>query len=203
MTWKMRLLGGLVAVSMLFAGCAQGVDDETYQSTAKNQQMVSPVLTEANFSTVVNADGSESVKVSWDLIMGCGGCQCAVWIVDDPANPVEVFNEVVDGTSFLFPRLEDTNYKVSVLALGNKANNNKDAEVATEIAYTTMIPALKIPAGTELSQFVADNLNMEAVGEQAFELEGGAAYPVRGIINFHNKAVTFRGGDKINRPIVT
>ncbi len=189
-------------MSMLFAAsCAQGVDDETYQSSVKNQQMVSPELTEANFSTVVNADGSESVKVSWDLIRGCGGCQCTVSIVDDPANPVEIFNEVVDGTSFLFPRLEDTNYKVSVLALGNKANNNKDAESASEFAYSTLVPALTIPAGAELSAFIAQNLDMEATGEQAFELEAGATYPVRGIIDFKDKLVTFRG-NKIDRPIV-
>ncbi len=203
MTLKMRLLGGLVIVSMLFAAsCAQGVDDETYQSSVKNQQMVSPELTDANFSTVTNVDGSESVKVSWPLIKGCGGCQCNVWIVDDPENPQEIVNEIVDGSSFLFPKIEDTKYKVRVLALGNKANNNKDAEIASEFAYSTLVPALTIPAGTELSAFIAQHLDMEATGEQAFELEAGAAYPVRGIIDFKDKLVTFRG-NKIDRPIVT
>ena len=74
MTLK-KFFGGICcAAMMVFAvSCAQGVDDEVYKSTATNQQMVSPTLTEANFSTVVNADGSESVKVSWDLIKGCGG----------------------------------------------------------------------------------------------------------------------------------
>ena len=203
MTFK-KFFGGICcAAMMVFAvSCAQGVDDEVYKSTATNQQMVSPTLTEANFSTVVNADGSESVKVSWDLIKGCGGCQCYVWIVDDPANPVEIVNKVVDGTSFLFEKLEDTDYKVSVLALGNKANNNTDATAASEATYTTKVPAILVPAGTELSSFIAENLDLEKVGEQAFELEAGQNYPVTGIIDFKDKLVTFRG-NKVNRPIVT
>ncbi len=206
MTLKMRLLGGLVIVSMLFAAsCAQGFDEsETFISTVTNAQVESPELTEANFSTVANADLSESVKVEWKVVPGACGYECKVNIVDDPENPIELVNETIDGCSFLFDKLEDTKYEVSVRALGNAALNNKDAAEAGMYAYSTLVPAVKVPAdySGDLAVFIKEHLDPNATSEQAFELAAGGNYTIESVVDFGRTPMTFRG-DKVNRPIVT
>ncbi len=202
MTLK-KFFGGICcAAMMVFAvSCAQGFDDEeTFSGGVTNTQVESPTLSADSFSTVVNADGSESVKVQWPVVFGAGGYQCNVAIVDDPENPVEVYNGVVDGTSFMFPKAEDTKYLVSVLALGNKNYNNTDAAAPTNFDFSTLVPAQKIPNGADIAAFVAENL-LDQDEEQAFELEAGGYYELNSVLDFGKKAVTFRG-DKVNRPIV-
>ena len=202
MTLK-KFFGGICcAAMMVFAvSCAQGFDDEeTFSGGVTNTQVESPTLSADSFSTVVNADGSESVKVQWPVVFGAGGYQCNVAIVDDPENPVEVYNDVVDGTSFMFPKAEDTKYLVSVLALGNKNYNNTDAAAPTNFDFSTLVPAQKIPNGADIAAFVAENL-LDQDEEQAFELEADGYYELNSVLDFGKKAVTFRG-DKVNRPIV-
>ena len=202
MTLK-KLFGGIFAMSMaLFAvSCAQGFDDEeTFSGGVSNSQVESPTLSAESFKTVVNADGSESIQVSWPVVFGAGGYQCNVAIVDDPANPVEIYNDVVDGTRFAFPKAEDTKYEVSVLSLGNKKYNNTDAAAATKFDFSTLVPAQKIPNGADIAAFVNENL-LDQDEEQAFELEAGGYYELNSVLDFGRKAVTFRG-DKVNRPIV-
>ncbi len=200
MTLKSRLFGGVVAVSaaLLAVSCAQGFDDnETWKSDVTGTQLESPALTEANFATKVNPDGSESVQVSWDVVKGAGGYECVAAIVDDPENPVEVFNGVVDSPTFSFTKLEDTKYEVSVKTLGNEKLDNTEAAAPTSIAYSTLVPAQLIPAGQDIVAFVEANI-LDQDKEQAFELEGGASYEINGELDFGNRLVTFRG-DKLNR----
>lgn len=68
-------LGSAVLVSaMMLTSCSKGFDnDETFSSKVTNSQLASPVLSKANFTTLVNSDGSESIKVTWDAVMGAGG----------------------------------------------------------------------------------------------------------------------------------
>lgn len=188
---------------LLAASCAtDGFDDkEKFTAGVSNVQLESPEITLDCFSALTNPDGSESVKFSWPLVMGAGGYLCTVKVVDDPANPEYlVTDSVVDGTTLTFERREDTNYEVSVRTLGNEKYNNAEAKDASTFAYSTMIPAVRIPAGVELSSWIAGNLT-PSDGEQGFELEAGAAYKLEGALDFGLNKVTFRG-NKTHRPIV-
>lgn len=183
------------------ASCAQGFDnDELYTSKVTDSQLESPAQNELTFSSKVNADGTESIQVTWPVVSGAGGYQCRVCIVDDPANPVEIFNQVVDGTSFLFDKQEDTRYEVSIQTLGDEKLGNTDATQATIVDYTTLLQAQTIPAGTDIVEFIKANI-LDQDEEQAFELEGGATYEINSELDFGTRQVTFRG-DKTNRPIV-
>ena len=118
-------VGAMLVIVAIVSSCAKGFDgDETFTSTVKDSQLASPTLNESCFSSKVNADGTESVQVSWEVVPGAGGYYCHVDNVDDPANPVVVFDGNVDGTSFLFDKADDTKYSVSVKTLGNAKLNN-------------------------------------------------------------------------------
>ncbi len=197
MTLK-KFFGGICcAAMMVFAvSCAQGVDDETWTAGVSGVQLESPAADSFVVNFVTDVSGVEQVKLTWPVVMGAGGYQCNVAIVDDPANPVEIYNDVVDGTSFMFPKAEDTKYLVSVLALGNKNYNNTDAAAPTNFDFSTLVPAQKIPNGADIAAFVAENL-LDQDEEQAFELEAGGYYELNSVLDFGRKAVTFRG-DKVN-----
>lgn len=195
-------LWGIAVLSLLTVSCAQdGFDDETFSSSVTNETLTSPELTKANFSTKVGSNGNEQIQVTWDVVFGAGGYACRVLNVDNPSQPVEILNDTIDGTSFTFPKAEDTNYEVSVKTLGNSSLNNKDAAEATIFAYSTMIEAKIIPAGSDIAQFVASNLQASDE-EQAFELEAGANYTLNEEVDFQDNLITLRG-NKVNHPVVT
>ena len=197
------LMGSLQCLLVLgLASCAQGFDsNELYTSKVTNSQLASPAESDLTFTSKVNPDGTESIQVAWPVVSGAGGYQCSAYIVDDPANPVEIFNQVVDGTSFLFDKQEDTKYEVSVQTLGDESLGNTDAASATVCAYSTLLTAQVIPAGTDIVEFVKANM-VDQDTEQAFELEAGASYTIDSELDFGTNQVTFRG-DKTNRPTVT
>lgn len=197
----MSKICGFAITAMLFVSCADGFDNnETWSSSTTNAQLESPALSEANFTTVVNSDGSESVRVQWEAVSGAGGYECVATIVDDPENPEVIYNAVNDRNSFLFEKREDTRYEVSVKTLGNAKNNNTGAQSATTYEYSTLVPGQVIPAGEDIAKFVASHI-LDVNTEQAFELEAGATYTLNSEVDFGMKQVTFRG-DKVNRPIV-
>ena len=188
---------------LLASSCAQdGFDDnERFVAGVSNAQLQSPEISADCFSTLTNPDGTESVKFTWPLVMGAGGYQCSVNVVDDPSNPEALITDsIVDGTTVTFVRREDTKYEVSVKTLGNPKYNNTEAPEATVYAYSTLVPALTIPTGVEISQWIAENL-VGGEGELGFELQGGATYKLDGTLDFGLNTVTFRG-DKTNRPTV-
>ena len=93
MTLK-KFFGGICcAAMMVFAvSCAQGFDDEeTFSGGVTNTQVESPTLSADSFSTVVNADGSESVKVQWPVVFGAGGGVLFI--------PSHLVIEVVEGAA--------------------------------------------------------------------------------------------------------
>jgi hypothetical protein len=194
---------GLIAISaLLVTSCAEGFDDdETFGGYVKNAQLESPVLDANSFGSQIGSDGLDYVLVSWKIVYGASGYECEVQNVDDPSNPVEIMKDTIDGTNFRFKKADDTNYKVSVRTLGNAKYNNKDASAATDYAYSTLVPAQVIPAGTEISAFVKSHL-LDTDSEQAFELEAGASYDLSDEVDFKDKLVTLRG-NKINHAIVT
>lgn len=195
---RIMMLG---ASFIILASCANGFDsEEAWSSDVSGVQLLSPSLGDANFSTVVNPDGTESVKVQWDVVKGAGGYECMAVIIDDPENPDTIYNAVNDRNTFLFDKKEDTRYSVSVKTLGNDRNNNESAAEATTCEYSTLVPGQIIPAGTDIAEFVAGHL-LDIDTEQAFELEAGATYTLRTELDFGLKQVTFRG-NKVNRPTV-
>ena len=205
MNFKMKTLCSISVASLallLAASCADGVDDnERFDGGVKNAQLESPKLDESSFQKLTNADGSESVKVTWPVVYGAGGYLANVSIVDDPQNPEYLITDsVVDGCTLTFTSREDTRYEVSLKTLGNAKLNNKEAANPTVAAYSTLVPATVIPVGTEISGFIAANFTPSDT-EVGFELQGGATYELNGPVDFNLTPVTFRG-DKANRPTV-
>lgn len=189
---------------LLAASCADGIDDnERFDGGTKNAQLQSPELTADCFATMMNPDGSESVKVTWPVVFGAGGYLCNVAIVDDPTNPIKIISDsVIDGCSVIFDKLEDTKYEFSLKTLGNDKLNNREATEASIYAYSTLVPASTVPAGAEISQWINDNLASASSDEElGFELTGGTVYHLDGALDFGMNKVTFRG-DKANRPTV-
>ncbi len=198
-----KMSGGacLALFSLIAVSCAQdGFTDETFGSSVHNTTLVSPELTQKSFSTVTMSDGSEKVKVTWDVVDGAGGYDVTVHNVDDPENPVVVFDDIVDGCTALFPKTDDTKYSVSVRTIGNVKLNNKDAEEATLFAYSTMIDATIIPNGSDIAEFINANVT-SSENELAFELEAGGEYTLNDVANFKNNKYTLRG-NKVDHPIV-
>ena len=153
----------LTGVGALFlTSCAKdGFDEETFVSPVTNTQMTSPELTKDNFSSRTNSDGTESIVVTWKAVLGAGGYEYAAYNVDDPDNPIELVQGVLDGVTFTFPKAEDTKYMVSVRTLGNKKLNNTDATEATVYSYSTMIDAKVIPVGNDIAEFINASLFQE------------------------------------------
>ena len=167
---KMCVLALTGASALFLASCAKdGFTDETFSSSVTNSTLESPELTKDCFSTQVNSDGSESIRVTWKAVMGAGGYEYQAYNVDDPENPVELANGVVDGVYFTFPKAEDTRYMVKVKTLGNTKLNNTDAPDATSFNYSTMIDAKVIPDGPDIAEYIAANMT-DSEDEQAFEL---------------------------------
>lgn len=194
----------LAAVGALFLGsCAtDGFDDkEKFDDGVTGVQLESPELSADNFKTVAASDGSDKLQVSWKVVYGAGGYECKAYNVDDPANPVEVAADTIDGTSFAFKVAEDTNYKVYVRTLGNEAKNNKEAENASEASYSTLVPATVIPNNSDIAEFIKGNLQASDK-EQAFELEAGGQYTCNDEIDFQGNKMTLRG-NKLNHAVVT
>ena len=192
-----KTLGLLVVAGLMsFASCAEGVEDESFDAGVRNAQLESPVIDKDCFSTITGADGSESLKLAWDVVMGAGGYHCVIDIVDDPANPVNVVDTILDRPSLTFSKLEDTNYSVSVSTLANEKLNNKASKEASNYAYSTLVQGIEIPEGQEISSFVASN---PAPGgeEYAYILKGGATYQLDAPVDFGLNQITFRG-DKLN-----
>ena len=192
-----------IAMAMLFlSSCVEGFNDDwTFTSGVEGATLESPDAENVVFSP--SPDGS-TVTVTWPVVYGAGGYQFSMYIVDDPENPVAVgdVDEYIDGCSVSRNLLEDTKYKVYLKSLGNVKYNNKEATSPTEVAYNTLLTAIVIPNGTDLSQYFTTNPIVDTGVEQGFELESGGTYTVSSEINFGTAFVTLRG-DKINRPTVT
>ena len=97
--------------------------------------------------------------------------------MSDLAN--DIVEKVVDGCSLTLSRSEDTNYKFSIKTLGNTKYNNKDAESATEMSFSTFTPSFAtIPAGIDLTTWFAENpIPEEAITTNlCYDLEAGQEY---------------------------
>lgn len=188
------------AVMFLLSSCIDGYkDDWTFSTGVQNAQLESPEVEKYTFAK--NAEGTV-LSVSWGVVYGASGYQFQFVDITDPANPVVIMEETVEGCNIKCPIQEDSNYKVVVKALGNAKLNNKDALTATEAPYSTMLPATVIPNGTDLYQYFTENPIQTVEGEQAFELEAGGNYTLSGVVDFGSNWFTLRG-NKANHPTIT
>lgn len=193
-----------VMMGLVMASCAEGVDiNEQFTQGAgvTNAQLESPELDPASFKTQINADGSESVEVTWPVIFGAGGYLANVKIVTDPENPIEVIKDsVIDGCHFSFPREIDNLYTVSLSTLGNEKLNNTGSLTPTIVEYDSKVDVLNIPEGWEISTFIRNN-KPQTNRQTAYALEPGKTYQLSGEANFDLLPVILRG-DEENRPLV-
>ncbi|MBO4598649.1 MAG: DUF4957 domain-containing protein [Bacteroidaceae bacterium] len=201
---KEVLRSGLIslAICALLASCNQGFDnDESFTSGVSNSVLATPAIDANCFSTLTNSDGTESVKLTWPVVYGANGYSVNVSKVDDPTRPIKVIGDsIVDGCSVTFLKEEDTKYSVSVLALGGK-DGNTDSEAAGQYVYSTYVPATLIPEGTDIAEYINNNLPNSSDEEQVFELKGGAEYTMNSLADFKMNKVTLRG-DKNSRSII-
>mgnify|MGYP001752779452 FL=1 len=204
-----RLL--LVMSLFWFNGCTIGYhDNEIFESDVKNSTLKSPTLEDVDVS--IDAAG-EVVTVEWAVVHGAEGYEFSWYNVDDPNNPLPIVeNEFVDGCRIQLNVLEDTNYKFLIRTIGSKNFNNKDAESACEINYSTLVETYKsIPNGADLATWFAENPLPETdetpnedgtLKELAYELEPGGEYTVSAPVDLGARKVTLRGS-KVNRTKVT
>lgn len=204
---KAYALMPIAAGVMLLASCAQDGfdDDERWQSDVKNTTLQSP--TADNITIEASTDGSQTI-ITWPVVYGAGGYICSVYDVSNPDAPVAVdavADSLVDGTRLVVTRAEDTNYQFSITTAGNEELNNKTAEAATVVDFTTFTATYgKIPAGSDLAVWFANNpIDPAAEGELCFDLEAGAEYTMSGDVSFGNKQVTLRTTSKNNPAKVT
>lgn len=196
------VLWSLAIGATLFVSCQKGFDsDEVFQSKVTNSQLESPEQTDISFSRVFNADGTQSVQVSWPVVVGASGYECVAKIVNDPDNPVEVYNGTVDGVTFAFPRERDKNYEVSVRTIGNAKFNNKDAVSAVVATLSTYVQPIQIESG-DMGSTIKSIMDKYNDPEYIFVLSAGGSYQLDSELDFGESMVTIKG-DESQHPIVT
>ena len=200
---------GMFALAMTLVGamslgsCAtDGFDEnEKFDSGVSGVKLKSPELSLDNVKKVSGSDGSDRIQVSWKVVYGAGGYECKAYNADNPDSIYLVAADTVDATSYQFKTTEDTNYYVFVRTLGNAAKNNTEADSASSVVASTMVPATVIPSGSDIAEFIKANLQ-NSDDEQAFELERSGVYTCNDTIDFQANKMTLRG-NKIAHPIVT
>ncbi len=198
----------LLAIVLSISSCVDGFkDDQEFSSDVRNTTLESPKAEDIVITTVANVTGGQDLKFSWPVVHGAGGYEFTLYNVDNPENPVVIGeeNEVIDGCYVQRERAEDTKYKVVVRTLGNKKLNNQEAEEATELAYSNLVPVYQtIPTGTDLTTYFTTNpIEMADVSaEIVYELEPNGEYTMTGNVDLGMTNVTLRG-DKIHRAKIT
>lgn len=207
--------GLLICISvMVLSSCAEGCDDsERFSSDVQNAQLSSPEIDKSCFTTVTSASGAELVKFTWPLVKGAGGYYCRVSSLDNPEEPEVLVDTLIDGLTVLFDKAEDTNYLCEVTTLGNEKLNNAGADAPSVFTYSTLVEAIKIPEGNDISEFIGKYIteNKEELDQKyqedpnnyklAFELEGGKTYTMNDSIDFLGYPAVLRG-DKQAHAIV-
>ena len=135
-----RRTRGLLFATLLFllSSCTIGYhEDESFESDVKNATLESPQL--ENVKVELDATG-ENATIEWPVVHGAEGYEFSWYVVDDPENPIAVVEgEFIDGCSVELEVEEDTKYKFLIKTIGNKQFNNKDAEKACEISFSTYL----------------------------------------------------------------
>ena len=185
----------MMALLTFLAACDKGVDaDETFVSDVKNTTLESPEAAGVEMS--LSPDGSRLV-VTWPVVKGAGGYEFTLYNVDDFEKPIVigVEKEVIDGCSAVREVEADTKYMAAIRTLGNEQYNNKEAQTASEIPYSTLAPTdATIESGDISAWLVANPIPADKIGQEyTIDLVGGREYIVSDVIDFGNQQVTIRG----------
>ena len=190
----------LATMSTLILGsCAtDGFDeDESFVRDVTNTQLLSPSADDITITA--STDGSKTV-ISWNIVEGAGGYNCHVLNVTDPDNPVVVKDTLMDNNTFAVTREEDTNYSFSIRTLGDEKLGNTTAEDSTVVSFSTFSPSYTtIPAGTNLTEYFAQNAIPDSSDIITYDLEGGAEYTLSDYIDFGAHKVMLRCQNKTNK----
>ena len=204
MTLKMRLLSGLVIVSMALAAgsCAQGADcDEVFSAGVTNTQLESPELDNSCFTPFDTEEGLK-LQVSWPVVYGAGGYEVKVANVTEPES--YLVDTLLDGCTMMVPVMENETYAVSVRSAGNKKYNNTAAETASEYNFTVAGTRLLIPSPCEISTYITEHYQAPAAPSLGliYELEAGGQYTLEHTADFNLDKVKIVGNAE-NRPTIT
>ena len=200
---KMCVLALTGASTLFLASCAEdGYDEESFDNGVSNTQVAS--ISTDDITITASADG-KSQTISWPVVMGAGGYRVNLIDVSNPNEPI-INDSIVDGCSVTGKREEDVNYRLTILALGNKQKNNTDAAETTEKNFSTFTPTYKtIPAGSDLNEWFAANPLPEENSDENlnFDLEADGQYTISGVLDFDGHAVTLRTNDKTKHAKIT
>ena len=166
-------LAFVALAALTLASCAvDGYDDESFSGGVSGQTLNSPAADSIVFTA--NADGSKTT-ITWPVVLGASGYRCSVYNVNDEQNPVAIIADtLVDGTSLVVPRSEDTNYSFSIQTIGNAQLNNADAANATVASFSSYLPGFAtIPDGADIAEWLSQNAIPEDSGEIALDLVPG------------------------------
>jgi len=191
----------LSAAALLTTSCAQDGydDDERFDNGVNGQTLTSP---SAESITITPSADGKTQTISWPVVMGAGGYKVNL---ADIGNSKTIINDsIVDGCSVTTSREEDTNYKLTILAMGNTKSGNRDASSASEYSFSTFTPTyMAIPAGANLNEwFAANPIPADAEGNLNYDLEAGAQYTLSGTLDFNINAVTLRSTSKSNHATI-
>lgn len=195
---RKSLLPVLAVCALMAAGCADHYDgDETWSPQVKNATLTSPDAGKITISP--SADGS-TMTIAWPVVYGAGGYAVELYNVNDPNSPVLVKTDTIDGCSLRVDREEDTNYSLTIRALGNQKYNNREAQEQTEYKFNTFLPTYaEIPDGSDLKAWFAENpIPADSTSHLCYDLVPGGNYTVSGKIDFYGHQVTLRSSSKAN-----
>lgn len=192
-----RVLLAVAAVG-LCACAGDGFEPEEFTSTVHGAQMPEYAPADVHFTTIIDKSGNEMVEVTWPVALGASGYEA---VIRNETEGLEVVNTVADRAVLTFPKLEDRDYTVTLRALGNAQYGNTDAAAATVAQYSTFVPGLTIPTGSDIAEYVNQNLTDQAA-DQAFILEAGGQYTLNSVADFRHNNVVVRG-DEASPAIVT
>jgi len=195
-------LAFVALAALTLASCAvDGYDDESFSGGVSGQTLNSPAADSIVFTA--NADGSKTT-ITWPVVLGASGYRCSVYNVNDEQNPVAIIADtLVDGTSLVVPRSEDTNYSFSIQTIGNAQLNNTDAANATVASFSSYLPGFAtIPDGADIAEWLSQNAIPEDSGEIALDLVPGGHYTLNANAEFGNAPVTLRTASE-NRATIT
>lgn len=193
---------------LVFTSCADVYDgNETWTSDVKNETLASP---SANDITIAASTDGTKTTITWPVVYGASGYEVTVLNVNDEANPEVVDSyeaKFVDGCEVTISRAEDTNYKFQIKTLGNKNNNNSDAETATEVAFSSFSPTyMTIPDGSDLAEWFEANPipdELEDGSEICYDLVASGSYTLSKTVDFGSHGITLRSASKVNMAKVT
>lgn len=199
---KTVLLATMAATALSLGSCADHYDgDETWSSSVRNTTLTSP-----EEITIEEDKANDRITVSWPVVRGAGGYEVLVLNVNIPEAPDTVkYEQALDGCSLTFDREEETNYQISVRALGNGALNNQAAAEYSVKQFSTFEAAFgTIPVGDIADYFVQNPIPADSVGKDIiFDLEPGGQYTVSDAVDFGYYKVTLRSTSKTNHATVT